>query len=733
MKTKLFKMKNIALFIFVFLIAGSTFAQNSLQKAQQMVLNYEYQKAIDLYNDYFKTNTPAIDDARSLAQCYMMVNDPKSATDWMAKVVACKEAKASDKLNYANLLKSEAQYEEAITQFKAYKAMVPAESDQVDKWIEACKKSEKWIEKPTYFDITNAQAFNTPKSEFGLITFEKGFIITSERKLEGVKYSKNELYATTLNPYYKLYFVDTDKGGNNLKEIKPISDLNNDYHNGPGVFTTADQTMYFTRTKMVKVPKKPLNPDPTNWFDLSKSSEYVNRLTIYTAKYSNGKWTNIQPFAWNKPEEYSIGHPAISQDGNVMYFVSDMPGGIGGTDIYYSEKNNDGSWGKPVNCGSTINTNGKEMFPYVDASGTLFFSSDGLQGLGGLDIYAAKGSKSSWSAPENLKFPLNSSRDDFSIYFTTVGKAGYLASNRANGMGSDDIYSFVENPPRNLILSVVTKEKLENNTFGPLAEVDIEMVNESTGKTKKYTTKASGILFETRDCGTTYERRGKKDGYLSQMKTVEAKCETRNDTLVVELTFDKLVIEKAIALYNIYYDFDKSDIRPDAAEELDNLVVVMNENPQILVELGSHTDCRGSNDYNSALSQKRADAAVNYIVKKGIDKKRITAKGYGETQPVNKCTDGVSCTEEEYQMNRRTEYKVIAVDKTIKVKSQPKTPKNIVGKSAAKASKPKYHEVATGETLYSIANLYKTTIDKLKQLNNLSDNTIIVGQKLKLY
>ncbi len=733
MKTKLFKMKNIALFIFVFLIAGSTFAQNNLQKAQQMVLNYEYQKAITLYTDYFKTNTPAIDDARSLAQCYMMVNDSKSATEWMGKVVAYKEAKASDKLNYANLLKSEGQYDAAITQFKAYKAMVPAESAQVDQWIDACKKSEKWIDKPTYFDITNAKVFNSSNSEFGLIPFEKGYIITSDRKLEGVKYSNNELYSGTLNPYYKLYYMNTDKAGTTLNEIKPVADLNNDYHNGPGVFTTADQTMYFTRTLMVKVPKKPLNPDPTNWFDLSKSSDYVNRLTIFTAKYANGKWTDIKPFAYNKPEEYSVGHPALSPDGKVMYFASDMPGGIGATDIYYSEKNSDGTWGKPVNCGNVINTNGKELFPYMDASGTLFFSSEGLPGLGGLDIFAAKGSKNNWSAPENLKFPLNSSRDDFSIYFTEVGKAGYLASNRAGGMGSDDIYSFVENPPKNLILSVVTKEKLDNNKLGPLAGVDLEIVNQTSAKTKKYTSDAKGSLFETADCGTTYEIRGKKEGYLSQMKTVEAKCLTKNDTLVVELTFDKLVIEKPIALYNIYYDFDKSDIRPDQAVELDNLVVVLNENPQILVELGSHTDCRGSNEYNNTLSQKRADAAVKYIVGKGIDKKRITAKGYGETQPVNKCTDGVSCSEEDYQMNRRTEYKVIGIDKTIKVKSQPKTPKNIVGKTASKDAKPRYHEVATGETLYSIANLYKTSIDKLKQLNNLPDNTIIVGQKLKLY
>jgi outer membrane protein OmpA-like peptidoglycan-associated protein/tetratricopeptide (TPR) repeat protein len=739
MKTNIFTFKNIALFIFVVVISNRSFGQSNLQKAQKMVANYEYQKAIDLYTEYFKANTPAIDDARSLAQCYMMVNDSKSATDWMGKVVAMPGKKPSDVLNYANLLKSEGKYAEAINQYNDFKTLVPDESDKADQWIEACKQSEKWIAKPIYFDIDNAKVFNSANSDFGLIPFDKGYIITSDRRLEGVKYGKDAIYSSTGDPYYKLYYLTTDKGGSTLNEMKVIPELNNDYHNGPGVFDKTTSTFYFTRTKMVKVPKKPLNPDPTNWFDLSQSSDYVNRLTIYTAKFTNGKWSDVEPFAYNKPEEYSIGHPAISPDGNILYFASDMPSGSGATDIYYCLKNSDGTWAKPVNAGNTINTNGKELFPWMASDGALYFSSDGLAGLGGLDIFSSKGSKNSWSAPENLKFPLNSSRDDFSICFTNPGKEGYLASNRASGIGSDDIYHFVENPPKDLMVAVIAKEKLDNNKLVPLSGVDIEIINKTSTKSQSFTTDANGSLYNLADCGTFYEIKGKKEGYLSQMKAIETKCITKNDTMFVELTFDKLIIEKPIALFNIYYDYDKWDVKPDQAVELDALVTVLKENPQILVELGSHTDSRGSDAYNNQLSQKRADAAVKYIISKGIDKKRITAKGYGETQPVNKCTDDVACNEDEYTLNRRTEYKVIGIDKTIKVKSQAKTPKNIIGKTGGtstasmKEDKPRYHEVKTGETLFSIAMLYKVKIEKLKVLNNLSDNTIIVGQKLKLY
>jgi outer membrane protein OmpA-like peptidoglycan-associated protein len=424
---------------------------------------------------------------------------------------------------------------------------------------------------------------------------------------------------------------------------------------------------------MVKVTKKPINSDPTSWYDHSAAPDYTNRLEIYSAKFKNNGWTDIKAFAYNNADEYSVGHPALSPDGKTLYFVSNMPGGVGGADVYYCEKIDENTWSAPKNCGNMINSDGDEVFPYMDASGTLYFSSNGLPGMGGLDLFSAKGSKDSWTSPENLKYPLNSPKDDFSIYYTEAGKAGYLTSNRDGGKGMDDIYRFVESPPTDLILAVITKERLDNNTLGILKGVDVAIKNRITDNIQKMPVSDRGTLFTKVDCGTSYEVKGTKEGYFTQMKLVTTKCVTKHDTVFVELTFDKIIIDKPIVLRNIYYDFDKYNIRPDAALELNKLVVILLQNPSIEIELGSHTDSRGSDEYNQVLSQHRAESAVNYIVTQGIDPKRITAKGYGESVPVNRCTNGADCTEEEFQMNRRTEFKVTKMNKgqTTEIKSLP--------------------------------------------------------------
>jgi outer membrane protein OmpA-like peptidoglycan-associated protein/tetratricopeptide (TPR) repeat protein len=723
MKTNILQIKNIVLFSFVMLITGLSFGQNNLQKAQLMVSEGEYQKAIEYYNDYFKLNTPTVDEARNLAQCYMMVNDSKSATEWMSKVVEYKNAKESDKMIYGNLLKSQGQYENAIAQFKAYKAMVPSQSEEADKWIKACKDAKDWMANPEFFDVANAKLFNSPYSEFGLTPFVKAYIITSDRKLADVKYTEAQLNKANGNPYYKMYYIKTDKSQKSIKEIKLLEGINNEYHNGPGVYDEENKTLYFTRTKMVKAAKS-INPDPTNWFDLSNSSEYVNRLELFTAKYDNGKWIDIRPFAYNKPQEYSVGHPALSPDGNILYFISDMPGGYGETDIYYSKKFDDGSWSIPINAGNTINTAGKEVFPYLDEQGTLFFSSNGHPGLGGLDIYKAKGSRDSWETPENMKFPINSPKDDFSIFYTETYKSGFMASNRDGGMGSDDIYSFEFNPPKEVVVVIRTKDKLDSSMVD-LGNVDVTIVNKFNNKDKKCTTDANGTVYVTLPALTLFEIKGKKDEYLSTMKIVETKCKSANDTITVELEFNRLVIDKPITLNNIYYDFNKSNIRPDAAVELDKLVMILKQNPKIFIELSSHTDSRGNDEYNMVLSQKRADAAVNYIISKGISPKRLTAKGYGETRPVNECTNNVKCTEAQHLLNRRTEFVVTGVKNNPSVKSNKDKPEN--------SPIPKYYTVEKGKTLYSIAKMFNTTVEKLKALNNLPNDNIKAGQTLMIY
>lgn len=672
MKTISQLLKFVIVIIFITQNISVSHGQTNLQKAQQMMGGYEYQKAIDLFTTHFQTNPPAIDDARLLAECYMEVNDTKSATVWMGKVVAFGNAKPTDVKAYAFLLKSEGKYQDAIAQFETYKTLVPAESDKAEAWITACRDAEKWIAKPEYWDVNNAEMFNTPYTEFGLIPFQKGYSLTSDRKISGVTYKKEDLYGWTGNPYLKMFYVTMDDKGQSVTKLEDMGDLNYTYHNGPGTYHAGSQTMYYTRTKMVKVTKKPINPDPTSWYDHSTALEYTNRLEVYSAKFNNDEFGESKAFEYNKAEEYSVGHPAISPDGNILYFVSDMPGGMGKSDIYYCEKTGD-TWGAPKNAGTTINSEGNEVFPYMDAGGTLYYSSDGLPGMGGLDLFSAKGSKDTWSFPENLKYPLNSPKDDFSIYYTEAGKSGYLTSNRDGGKGLDDIYRFEDATPTELILSVLTKEKTTDNKINILPDVEVAITNKTKNDIQKMQTDASGRLYTKVDCGTSFQVAGNKEGYFAHVKNIETKCTSRHDTVFVELILDQIVIDKPIVLKNIYYDFDKWNIRPDAALELNKLVVILLQNPNIEIELGSHTDSRGSDQYNMVLSQKRAESAVQYIITNGIDAKRIKAKGYGESVPVNRCTNGAKCTDEEFQMNRRTEFKVTKINKgkVTEIKSMP--------------------------------------------------------------
>ena len=700
MKTRDIYIRLIAAAITIFACNQSLSGQTSLQKAQTLKANYEYALAIDSYKDYFKTNSPTIENAREMAECYMILRDTKSAEIWLLKVISFDGYTAKDVLNYADVLKSNGKYEDAEIQYKNYSAINPEMKDKADSLILSCQKSMEWMADPAYFITTNAAAFNTPYSDLGLITFKDGYIISSDRITDRTKLSKDQLDGCSGNAYFKLYHIPTvnsvmnlSDSANNYNSVTGVSNsgiegssallqnfnlgpeyvngqlldpvlipnLNNEYHNALCTFDNSDNTIYFTRTKMRTVKKRPVNSDPTSWYDHSTAGTFTNFLEIYSAHYQNGRWLDVKPFEYNKPTEYSVGHPAISPDGKVLYFASDMPGGYGETDIYYCSKQADGKWGVPKNAGSLVNTEGEESYPYVDSTGTLYFSSDGHIGMGGLDIFSAEGSKDEWEQPVNLKYPINSPKDDFSVYFTISGKSGYFSSNRDGGKGNDDIYYFVPEPITTLILAGVVKQRLEDNSIEILKEANIKMEDKTANVTGMLVSNEAGKFYAKLECNSTYDLTATKDGYFTQSKSFETTCKTRNDTVFVDMILDKIIINKPIVLENIYYDFDKWNIRNDAKIELDKLVDLLKRNPGIKIELGSHTDCRGSSAYNEKLSQKRAESAVEYIITQGIDKNRITAKGYGEKVPVNNCVDGVKCSEEQYQLNRRTEFKVTEI------------------------------------------------------------------------
>lgn len=289
MKTIYNIVKSIVMIITCLVCSAQASAQDDLQKAQDMMAVYEYPKAIDIYNNHFQTHTPAIADLRNLADCYLKINDTKSAMEAMSKVVSLENATPEDVLMYAALLKSEGNYPEAILQFKRFKTMVPEKYQETDKQISACEQAIDWIANPEYFDVFNMDNLNSENSDFGLIPIDKGYLLTTDRKYGTTVYSPGDIYSWTGNPYLKLYYVPVDDKNMPSGAIEPVSELNYKYHNGPGIFDAKDNTLYYTRTKMVRVKKKPINPDPTSWYDHSTAADYTNRLEIYSAKYKNGK------------------------------------------------------------------------------------------------------------------------------------------------------------------------------------------------------------------------------------------------------------------------------------------------------------------------------------------------------------------------------------------------------------------------------------------------------------
>lgn len=770
---------HIVVTAFLLTFCMSVLAQSNIKKAREAAADFEYAKAIALYNESFATTPPGISESREIALCYIKTGETVKAEEWLQKVISSGNSTAADLLNYARVLHSNGKYIDAVKQYQEYGLTEPNESGKVSKWVYSCQKSMEWLDGDSLiYDVVNLQNLNTESSEFGMIPFGEGFIFSSDRMLADKTYSKDDICGWTGNPYLKMYLVSGIDGQELNSQPAEIESLSHRYHDGQGVYDSQNKILYFTRTNSRKI-KKPLNNDPTSWVERATEESSANKLEIYTARYDNGKWTDIKPFAYNNVA-YSTGHPALSSDGKILYFMSDMPGGYGNADIYYCEHNYDGSWSLPLNAGSTINTEGNELFPFVDNKDNLYFSSDGHIGMGGLDIFVVKGSKASWTAPENLKAPVNSSKDDFSFCITYPKETSYISSNREGGKGKDDIYYFVPAPKpvligttyerkkdsslvllkkvnvskkpagnvsadtlvsdyngkfsttvdynkptdfmilknglkfipttitprrtqgdtiyadiiteamRPLVLVGKVRAQLNDDTLVVLKNVNVKIENLEDNEVFNVSSNEKGAFMTPISVGKPYLLTMEKEGFYTAQNRITTKA-TSNDTIYIEIIADIIKndtltqsritemirdsvnlimvtkpyeIDKKIIVKNIYYDYDKWDIRPDAETELNRLVGILKNNPSINIELSSHTDSRGSFLYNDELSQKRAESAVAYITSKGIDARRLKAKGYGERKLfLKKCADGGNCTEEEHQMNRRTEFKVTSIRK----------------------------------------------------------------------
>jgi len=335
-----------------------------------------------------------------------------------------------------------------------------------------------------------------------------------------------------------------------------------------------------------------------------------------------------------------------------------MSGGHGGTDIWYSELQTDGSWGEPKNAGAAINTEGDEMFPHIATDGTLYYSTNGLPGMGGLDIFSAKGIRNQWSEVKNMGYPINSANDDFSFVIYGQEVSGYLSSNRKGGIGDDDIYSFsIAKQKIILALKGVTYNK---KTSEELPGAAVSLLTDHNQLVAKKLSQENGTFFFELSPDTDYTILAQKEKFYADSMIITTKGIIDTKTFEIVLRLDPLLEKgKTIRIENIHYDFDKDNIRPDAAKILDELVRTLRDNPTLKIELASHTDSRGSDVYNEGLSQRRAQSAVNYLISRGIARERLVAKGYGEKRLLNRCANGVGCSVAEHQENRRTEFTIL--------------------------------------------------------------------------
>ena len=613
-----------------------------IYKAQKQMDKYNYAKAVEVLNKATEKEKYKAEAYPMLAECYRQQHELTKAKEAYAQAIAQPDAKPETYFYYGKALQSTGEYEKAREMFQVYSKKKPSDP-RGPQYVSYCDSVlGPWQKTEPKFEAKTAGNINTTESDFGPVIVNGELVFASDFIRNPAEAKK---YGWTGRGYLDIMKSAPETPGDFWSGLKMPTEfdaaLNQKYHDGPATFSADGNTIYFTRSFFGKAKREGIYK--------------TNELKIFYSTKANGSWGEVKPFYLNS-KDYSVGHPSLSADGETLYFVSDMPGGLGGTDIWMCRREGD-SWGKPTNLGPTVNTKENEMFPSINNDGTLYFSSEGHAGYGALDIFESKKINENWTTPINLQRPINSSYDDFALAYAPGSKTGFFSSNRTGGAGNDDIYVFRNiEPPSPAFISGVVKEKV---SMQPIAGATVFVLNPETGKVKVVKTDANGIFNTLIDKPASFVIKAMMPNFIADCVPVPVPEMKPGTTTKAprEFLLDKLIIQKTFQVNNIYYDFDKFNIREDAKPELDKLVQILKEN-SINVELASHTDSRGSSAYNEKLAQRRAESAVKYIVGKGIGNERITAKSYGEQKLINKCSDGVKCSAAEHQANRRTEFTV---------------------------------------------------------------------------
>lgn len=637
------------LFPVVLLVSCSV--DKKMQKAFKMG---KYQKVINYYTDVLEKNPNNGVANYYVAESFRQSNRIKQSEPFYAKAKGPRVNDDSVKLYYAKALQSNGKYAEAREQLDDLQAN--AETDAMKKRaakeIAGMQALDKLNEKESYYKIKNLDAINTPFGEYAPAYLNGELYFTSSR-------ANGKIYEASGTPFLDLYKVETKGANVDIATIKPLPESINDTntHEGSITFTPDGRTMVFAKGNTGK-------------------RKGVDDVDLYVSRFRNGAWGEPTPAIGISTPKNWESTPAFAQDGKTLYFSSNRPGGFGGNDLWSATMDSRGRFTRVKNLGADINTAGDEMFPYVADNGKMYFSSDGHGGYGQLDLFVVNRVNGK-TVIENLGKPVNSNSDDFGIYLFRPDR-GFFSSNRDGGKGDDDIYTFVNEDPNlrvvNYYLQGVTYTMKDDSTREILPETKVALIDASGNVMQDFVTGNDGkFLFRVYD-NENYTLTGESDGYIAKRQSYttigkSVPLESLKE-LVTNITLDTILIldqkkntRDIFRLKNVYFGLDSFNINPISAKELDKLVEILNDNPDITkIELSSHTDSIASADYNQALSQRRADATVNYLVKKGISRERLVAKGYGESKPVARNTnrDGTDYPEGRAR-NRRTEFRILSI------------------------------------------------------------------------
>ncbi|MCO6481153.1 MAG: OmpA family protein [Flavobacteriales bacterium] len=620
----------IAASVVVLLLASC--AGYHVRQGRQAMALLAYSKAEGHFNKALK-HGPDRDILLQAALAESKQNKVEQAAAHYAQAEQIAALTGNDAFEYGRLLMAMGRYGEAESLLKRAWDSSPERKD-VAMLIGACQGFRTFYKDSSKYGARMLH-FTGLSSAYAATPYQGGLLFTGQRDVAPA--SRDPWSGQS---FADLYTITIDASGDATGQPVPLKgSVNGPFHEGPGVVCNDGRTLYFTRSNYYGGRK------------LLKDGNNISNLKLFRASLQdNGEWGNISEFAYNS-DNYSVGHPALSNDGSILYFTSDMPGGLGGKDLWYCTNLGTG-WSAPVNMGPTINTSGDEMFPTV-VGDAFYFSSTGHENMGGLDIFETHREGEFWSEPRNMGYPVNSTRDDFGLWLNGSGTSGFLSSTRS---GTDWIHAIEVRPPTFDLAGTITNA----DDGSPVPHALVTLHNLADLMTLRDTADAHGNFRFPLGANRAYTIRSEADGMLSQSIMVGTVGLGISTTLRGDIRMHPMVPDKPIVVPNIYYDYDKWDIRPDAAKELDKLAHLFLENPGIVFELGSHTDSRGGDLYNLVLSDARARSAVDYLIRRGVPAESLIARGYGETMLVNGCRNGVACTEEEHQANRRTEFKIIA-------------------------------------------------------------------------